>query len=175
MPLFGAYGWPDLQIVLTRDVGIAMEHTALIMTPPTDYVVTHELAHEWWYALIGDDQARDPWLDEAFASYSEEAAGAQSFPWCRRPGEAPRVVTRSTAFFRERRYGVRAHLRRGRACSTCRCASGSAPRASPSRCAATRWRTATAGRPAPVPGGDGRRVSIVPLDDLWRRYRVVSR
>ena len=32
--------------------------------------VTHELAHQWWYALVGNNQYTDPWLDEAFAHYS---------------------------------------------------------------------------------------------------------
>jgi hypothetical protein len=104
--LFGPYGWPDLQIVVTPDA--FMEHTGLIMTSPQDYVVTHELAHEWWYALISDDQAQAPWLDEAFASYAEEAAGAQRRPWCRRSGDGARLVTRGTAYFRAHgfeRYG----------------------------------------------------------------------
>jgi hypothetical protein len=105
--LFGPYGWPDLQIVVTQDA--AMEHTGLIMTPPVDYIVTHELAHEWWYALISNDQAEAPWLDEAFASYAEEAAGAQGHPWCRGPGIDADLVTRPVSFFRGRRaaaYGV---------------------------------------------------------------------
>jgi len=33
-------------------------------------VVAHEVAHQWWYGVIGDDQVDDPWLDEAFAVYS---------------------------------------------------------------------------------------------------------
>ncbi len=32
---------------------------------------THEIAHQWWYGLVGNDQATEPWLDEAFAVYSE--------------------------------------------------------------------------------------------------------
>ena len=35
-------------------------------------VAVHELAHQWFYAMVGDSQARDPWLDEAFATYAEE-------------------------------------------------------------------------------------------------------
>lgn len=31
----------------------------------------HETAHQWWYARVGSDQAQDPWLDEALATYSE--------------------------------------------------------------------------------------------------------
>ena len=34
-------------------------------------VVAHEVAHQWFYALVGNDQGRDPWLDEGLASYAE--------------------------------------------------------------------------------------------------------
>jgi len=36
-----------------------------------DPTPSHEVAHEWFYGLVGDDQARDPWLDESFATYVE--------------------------------------------------------------------------------------------------------
>jgi len=31
----------------------------------------HEVGHQWFYSLIGDDQLLEPWLDEAAASYTE--------------------------------------------------------------------------------------------------------
>jgi aminopeptidase N len=31
------------------------------------YVIGHEVAHQWWYASVGSDQIREPWLDEALA------------------------------------------------------------------------------------------------------------
>ena len=31
----------------------------------------HEIAHQWWFGLVGNDQALEPWLDEAMALYSE--------------------------------------------------------------------------------------------------------
>nr|MBA3430261.1 hypothetical protein [Actinomycetota bacterium] len=34
------------------------------------YVIGHEVAHQWWYATVGNDQVREPWLDEAFAEMS---------------------------------------------------------------------------------------------------------
>jgi pimeloyl-ACP methyl ester carboxylesterase len=34
------------------------------------YVAAHEVAHQWWYAVVGNDIYREPWLDEAFAQYS---------------------------------------------------------------------------------------------------------
>lgn len=36
-----------------------------------DATGSHEVAHEWFYGLVGANQARDPWLDEAFATYLE--------------------------------------------------------------------------------------------------------
>ena len=124
-----------------------MEHTGLIMTPALDFVVTHELGHEWWYALISNDQAEAPWLDEAFASYAEEAAGAQGHPWCRRPGRGTRLVTRGTAFFRARSFrGYGAVYSEGACLLDLLRAPHRRARASTRRCATTRSRTATAGR-----------------------------
>jgi aminopeptidase N len=34
-------------------------------------LAAHELAHQWFYGLVGNDQARDPWLDEGFATYAQ--------------------------------------------------------------------------------------------------------
>lgn len=31
----------------------------------------HEIAHSWWFGLVGSDQALEPWLDEALSVYSE--------------------------------------------------------------------------------------------------------
>jgi hypothetical protein len=29
------------------------------------YLVTHEIAHQWFYGIVGNDQAREPFADEA--------------------------------------------------------------------------------------------------------------
>ncbi|MEA2412344.1 MAG: hypothetical protein QOC77_2905 [Thermoleophilaceae bacterium] len=50
--------------------GSGMEFPGLVLTPDIPGVVAHELAHQWWYGLVGDDQWRSPWLDEAFAEFS---------------------------------------------------------------------------------------------------------
>jgi hypothetical protein len=34
-------------------------------------IAVHETAHQWWYGDVGNDQAREPWLDEALSAYSE--------------------------------------------------------------------------------------------------------
>jgi transcriptional regulator with XRE-family HTH domain len=33
-------------------------------------LLAHEVAHQWWYGVVGNDQVREPWLDEALANYS---------------------------------------------------------------------------------------------------------
>ena len=34
-------------------------------------LIPHELSHQWFYSQVGNDQAMEPWLDEALATYSE--------------------------------------------------------------------------------------------------------
>ena len=36
------------------------------------WLVVHEFAHLWFYGLVGNNQARDPWLDESFTTYAQE-------------------------------------------------------------------------------------------------------
>lgn len=35
------------------------------------FIAAHETAHQWWYASVANDQAIEPWLDEALCTYSE--------------------------------------------------------------------------------------------------------
>lgn len=34
-------------------------------------IVAHEVGHQWFYGLVGNNQVEHPWLDEALATYSE--------------------------------------------------------------------------------------------------------
>ncbi len=34
-------------------------------------LIPHETSHQWWFGLVGNDQCREPWLDEALAQYCE--------------------------------------------------------------------------------------------------------
>lgn len=40
----------------------------------------HEIAHQWWYGLVGSDQPLEPWLDEALATYSERIFYENNYP-----------------------------------------------------------------------------------------------
>ena len=37
-----------------------------------DRTVTHEVAHQWMYGIVGNDQIRYPWLDEGFCRFAEQ-------------------------------------------------------------------------------------------------------
>ncbi|MGA2503919.1 MAG: M1 family metallopeptidase [Anaerolineales bacterium] len=43
-------------------------------------IAVHETAHQWWFGLVGNDQAMEPWLDEALATYSEELFYEKNLP-----------------------------------------------------------------------------------------------
>ncbi|MEA4813250.1 MAG: M1 family metallopeptidase [Anaerolineaceae bacterium] len=45
-----------------------------------DYLVPHEIAHQWFYSLVHNDQAVEPWLDEAIATYSESLFYERYYP-----------------------------------------------------------------------------------------------
>jgi hypothetical protein len=50
--------------------GAGMEFPGLVLATDDPRVVAHELAHQWWYGMVGDDQWASPWLDESFAEFS---------------------------------------------------------------------------------------------------------
>lgn len=43
-------------------------------------IAAHETAHQWWYGLVGNDQALEPWLDEALCTYSEHIFFEKLYP-----------------------------------------------------------------------------------------------
>jgi hypothetical protein len=71
---FGAFPYERLAVAVLPDIRGGIEYPAAILLGKgqiKDATASHEVAHEWFYGLIGDDQGRDPWLDEAFATYAE--------------------------------------------------------------------------------------------------------
>jgi hypothetical protein len=47
----------------------------MILVPPdwsygSCWLVSHEVAHQWWYGDVGSDALAEPWVDEAPASWS---------------------------------------------------------------------------------------------------------
>ena len=36
----------------------------------SQFILAHEIAHQWWYGMVGNDQLQEPWLDEGLANWS---------------------------------------------------------------------------------------------------------
>ena len=73
---FGPFPYPTLAVPLVSDHdGGGEEYSSAILLGSDDSgLVVHEVAHMWFYGMVGNSQFRDPWLDEAFASYAESVA-----------------------------------------------------------------------------------------------------
>lgn len=83
---FGAYPYKELDVVSCYSGG--MEFSGLVMCRLPDLgsldqtdtyavyfenalTISHEIAHQWFYNLVGSNPYSEPWLDEAFAEYCE--------------------------------------------------------------------------------------------------------
>jgi hypothetical protein len=81
--LFGPFNQPSLSMI-QADFYHGMEYEGLYFQSrgffdtyegtQESYLITiaaHETAHQWWYGQVANDQALEPWLDEAFCTFSE--------------------------------------------------------------------------------------------------------
>ncbi len=70
----GPYRYGQLTVAESH-VGYAMESPSLIWIPGNSpasnvrYLVTHEIAHQWFYGMVGNDQGGQPFADEAMAEF----------------------------------------------------------------------------------------------------------
>lgn len=80
--LYGPYPYADYRVIET-EFGGGLEFTGLTFLGSTFYdgydgttrtplipLTAHEVSHQWFYSLVGNDQVTQPWLDEALAEYS---------------------------------------------------------------------------------------------------------
>jgi hypothetical protein len=70
---FGPYPWPSLRVAVLPDlahVGVEYPTAIFLGTGTAGELTRHEVAHQWFYGLVGNDQARDPVLDEGLATYA---------------------------------------------------------------------------------------------------------
>ena len=51
---------------------VYVDYAVRTQETPADYryAVAHEVAHQWWYGLVGNHTVNEPWLDESLAAYS---------------------------------------------------------------------------------------------------------
>jgi hypothetical protein len=78
---FGAYPFSELDVVQTPlQNALGVEYPGIVLVgaslydkpddPSFSVTVAHEVAHQWWYSLVGNDVFAEPWLDEGLATYS---------------------------------------------------------------------------------------------------------
>lgn len=77
---FGKYPYNQLSVVGSEFVGGGMEYPNLtIITRDVykeerksylEWVVAHEIAHQWWYGLVGSDPVNNSFVDESLTEYS---------------------------------------------------------------------------------------------------------
>ncbi|MER0244072.1 M1 family metallopeptidase [Streptomyces sp. HSW2009] len=69
---FGRYPYGEIDLVMARQFGGGMEYPGLVLlgVDAEGSAAIHEVAHQWWYGIVGNDQYAAPWLDESFAQYA---------------------------------------------------------------------------------------------------------
>ena len=82
---FGKYPYPEYDVVETYLQGGAMEYPTVTQMGPYNYLkpeykensltfldeaVVHETGHQWWFSTVGNNEFREPVLDESFTAYS---------------------------------------------------------------------------------------------------------
>ncbi len=90
--LYGHYPY-DRLVVVEGDFPDGVEFSGIVFVSgswfrqyrddPAGYltlITAHEVAHQWWYGLVGSDPALTPWLDEALATYSEYVFIEEYYP-----------------------------------------------------------------------------------------------
>ena len=71
--LYGPYPWPRYNVAVFDDLGRSgIEYPNLVFqgSASLERATAHEAAHQWFYSLVGNNQAREPWLDESLASWA---------------------------------------------------------------------------------------------------------
>ena len=81
------YPYAELEVIATPTSALGVEYPGVIainqrlFDPVAQFgeisgrvmretTLVHEIAHQWFYNLIGNDQVDEPWLDEALAQYA---------------------------------------------------------------------------------------------------------
>lgn len=76
---YGPYPYTELDVVEAPLTFRGMEYSGLVLLGRDLYdaqrehltfLAAHEVAHQWWYGLVGSNPYRHPWLDEGLAEYS---------------------------------------------------------------------------------------------------------
>jgi aminopeptidase N len=80
---FGAYPFTEFDVVSTPTRALGIEYPGIVAIAvriydrtqseyPLTYLestIAHEVGHQWFYSVVGNDQLDEPWLDEAVTQY----------------------------------------------------------------------------------------------------------
>lgn len=89
---FGLYPYSEMDVIaLPLKNASGVEYPGLILIQDALYtstdtpsrlpiVIAHEVAHQWWYGLVGNDVLKSPWQDEALATFSSQIYEAKFDP-----------------------------------------------------------------------------------------------
>jgi aminopeptidase N len=80
---FAPYPYTELDIVTTPTLALGIEYPGIIANRLAMYgsrsgnlnrallesTTVHEVGHQWFYSLVGNNQLAEPWLDEALTQY----------------------------------------------------------------------------------------------------------
>ncbi|MDP2891557.1 MAG: M1 family metallopeptidase, partial [Bacillota bacterium] len=90
---FGQYAGDTLTVAFVDNVtgmeypGIVfIDHTLLTGAHNVRFLkvcIVHEIAHQWWFSAVGNDEVDEPWLDESLTSFSEYVYIAYYRGWSR--------------------------------------------------------------------------------------------
>jgi aminopeptidase N len=76
---YAPYPYTELDFVETPTYALGIEYPGIIaitdqiMNADDNYLegtVAHEVGHQWFYNLVGNDQLDDPWLDESLTQFA---------------------------------------------------------------------------------------------------------
>lgn len=79
--VIAAYPYQELDLVeIPMRYASGVEFPGMILINKTKFdrtgslsfpvVIAHEVAHQWWYNMVGNDVFDDPWMDEALTTYT---------------------------------------------------------------------------------------------------------
>jgi hypothetical protein len=79
--------YPDMIAITSRIYDVDNDYRGAPASNYMEATVAHEVGHQWFYNLVGDDQLDDPWLDESLTQFAtlqyfgdeHGASGAEGF------------------------------------------------------------------------------------------------
>ena len=127
---FGVYPYPQFSVIQGGDGG--MEYPMCTMLKGSGNlkglvgVTVHESAHNWYYAVLGSNEQRYPWMDEGFTSFTEDEIlkvmwrdssenmhiqAYANYLFLVQQGEVEPLSTPADSYERNRTYGISAYSR----------------------------------------------------------------